>query len=104
MIGRLRHLDHSADVGDGLALDNQLLSSFGLADDLLRRVTGAFDGQSPGQVLPDEDSHSPWRVLRGPHHVNQPRAPEKTQLGHKRLNSHSRYDLIRWSPRDLSRS
>jgi len=60
------HLDDTADVGDGLALDNQLLSSFQLAYDLLRRVPGAFHGEVPGPVWPDEDSHSPWTDLRGP--------------------------------------
>ncbi len=40
MIRRLRHLDDSADVGDGLALGDQLLGSFELADDLLRHVPG----------------------------------------------------------------
>jgi len=60
----MRHLDDTADVGDGLALDDQLLGSFQLADDLLRRVPGAFHGRVPGPVWPDEDSHSPWTDLR----------------------------------------
>ena len=38
VIGGLRHLDDAADVGDGLALGDQLLGGFELADDLLRRV------------------------------------------------------------------
>ena len=66
MIRRLRPLDDTADVGDGLALDDQLLSSFQLADDLLHRVPGESHGEIPGPVWPDEDSHSPWPDLRGP--------------------------------------
>jgi hypothetical protein len=34
-----------------------LLGSFQLADDLLRCVPGAFHGEVPGPVWPDEDSH-----------------------------------------------
>ena len=59
MIRLLRHLDHSAEVGDGLVLGDQLLSSFELADDLLRRMPGAFHGEIPRSVWPDGDSHSP---------------------------------------------
>jgi len=70
VIRRLRHLDDAADVSDGLALDDQLLGSFQLADDLLRRVPGAFHGEVPGPVWPDEDSHSPWTDLRGPRHMS----------------------------------
>jgi len=50
VIRRLRDLDDTADVGDGLALDDLQLGSFQLADDLLRRVPGAFDGEIPGPV------------------------------------------------------
>jgi len=66
VVGRLRHLDDAADVDDGLALGDQLLGGLELADDLLRRVPGAFHGRVPGPVWPDEDSHSPWTDLRGP--------------------------------------
>lgn len=59
MIRLLRHLDHSAEVGDGLVLGDQLLGSFELADDLLRRMPGAFHGEIPRSVWPDGDSHSP---------------------------------------------
>ena len=59
MIRLLRHLDHSAEVGDGLVLGVQLLCSFELADDLLRRMPGAFHGEIPRPVWPDGDSHSP---------------------------------------------
>jgi len=41
VIGGLRHLQCSADVDDGLALGDQLLSSFELADDLLGCVARA---------------------------------------------------------------
>ncbi len=36
VVGQLRHLDHAADVDDGLALGVQLLGGHELADDLLR--------------------------------------------------------------------
>jgi len=70
VVGRLRHLDDAADVDDGLALGDQLLGGLELADDLLRRVPGAFHGRVPGPVWPDEDSHSPWTDLRGPRHLD----------------------------------
>jgi len=54
VISRLRHLDHSADVGDGLALGNQLLGSFELADDLLGCMPGAFHGEVPGPLWPSD--------------------------------------------------
>ena len=68
VVGRLRHLDDAADVGDGLALGDQLLGGLELADDLLRCVPGAFHGRVPGPVWPDEDPHSPWTGCRGPRH------------------------------------
>jgi len=76
VVGRLCHLDDTADLDDGLALGDQLLGGLllrrslrlELADDLLRRVPGAFHGRVPGPVWPDEDSHSPWTDCRGPHH------------------------------------
>jgi len=71
VVGRLPHLDDAADVDDGLALGDQLLSGLELADDLLRRVPGAFHGRVPGPVWPDEDSHSPWTDLRGPRHAER---------------------------------
>ena len=66
VVGRLRHLDDAADVGDGLALGDQLLGGLELADDLLSCVPGAFHGRVPGPVWPAEDSHSPWTDFRGP--------------------------------------
>ena len=39
-----------------------------LADDLLRRVPGAFHGEVPGPAWPDRDYHSPWIDLWGPRH------------------------------------
>ena len=68
MVGRLGDLDRPADVGDGFALGDQLLSRLELADDLLGCVADAFHGGIPGPVWPDEDSHSPWTDLRGPGH------------------------------------
>jgi hypothetical protein len=77
VVGRLRHLDHAADFGDGLALGNQLLCRsllrrslrLELADDLLGCVPGAFHGRVPGPVWPDEDSHSPRTEFQGPRHL-----------------------------------
>jgi len=65
VVGRLRHLDDSADLDDGLSLGDQLLRRFQLADDLLRGVPGAFHGRVPGPVWPVEDSHSPWSGKKG---------------------------------------
>ena len=61
----MRHLDYSADIGEGLALVDQLPGSFEIADDVLGCLPGAFHGEDSGQVWPDEDSHSPWNGLRG---------------------------------------
>lgn len=66
MVRRLCHLEDAADVGGGLALGDQLLRRFELADDLLGCVPSAFDGRIPGPVWPAENSHSPWTGLRGP--------------------------------------
>ena len=90
MVGRLRHLDDAADVGDGLALGDELLGGplllfekaspaekpFGLqlADDLLCGVSGALHGGIPGPVWPVEDSHSPWTGYRGPRHHQERQA------------------------------
>lgn len=63
---RLRHLDDTADVGHVLALGDQQLGSFELADDLLRCVPRAFHGGVPAPVWPTEDLHSPWTGSRGP--------------------------------------
>jgi len=73
VVGRLRHFDDTAELDDGLALGDQLLGGFELADDLLRRAPGAFHGEVPGPVWLDEESHSPWTDLRGPGqcHVQQ---------------------------------
>jgi len=65
VISRLRHPDDTADLNDGLALGDQLLRRFQLVDDLLRREPGAFHGQIPGPVWPDEDSHSLWTSFQG---------------------------------------
>jgi hypothetical protein len=62
----LTDLEGATDVGDGLALGNELLSDFELADDLLGCVAGSFHGGVPGPVWPAEDSHSPWTDSWGP--------------------------------------
>jgi hypothetical protein len=56
----------STEVGDGLALGDQLLSGLELPNDLLGCVEGSFHAGVPGQVWPDEDSHSPWTDSQGP--------------------------------------
>lgn len=60
VIRRLRHLNDTADLDDGHALSDQLLGGLELADDLIRRVPGAFHGEVQGPVWPAEGSHSPW--------------------------------------------
>jgi len=69
VVSRLRHFDDTADLNDGLALGDQLLGGLELADDLLRIVPGAFHGEVPGPVWPDEDSHSPWTAFPSPHNT-----------------------------------
>lgn len=66
MVGRLRHLDDTADVSNGLALGEQLLSGLELTDDLLGGVADSFHGGVPGPAWPDEDSHSHWTNSQGP--------------------------------------
>lgn len=63
VVGRLRHCDDAANAGEGLALSDQLISDFELADDPLGCVTNSFHGEVPGPVWPDEDSHSPWTAF-----------------------------------------
>ena len=52
MIGRYRHLQGSAHIGNGLALVQSLVCRPQLADDLLGGVALAFHGAYPGQVWP----------------------------------------------------
>jgi hypothetical protein len=52
VVGGGRHLQGPADIGDGLALVEELLSSPQFADDLLGVVALAFHEASPGQVWP----------------------------------------------------
>ena len=52
VIGRGRHLQDRTDIGEALALVEQLLSSAQLADDLFGCVALALHGASPGQVWP----------------------------------------------------
>ena len=70
MVGRLSDVNRPTDVGDSLALSDQLLSDLELADDLLGCVADAFHGEVSGPVWPDEDSQSPWTDLRGPRQSN----------------------------------
>lgn len=44
VIGRLSNRDHPADVREGLALGDELLSELELADDLFGCVTNSIDG------------------------------------------------------------
>ena len=69
MVGRVRHLDHQAVVGDGLAMGDTLLCCFELADDLHRCVPGAFHSGVTGSVWPVEDSHRPATYFWGSLHV-----------------------------------
>jgi len=69
----LRHLLFSAEVDDGRAQGDQLLSGFELADNLLGFVAGAFHGGLAGSGWPDEDSHSPWTVIGEPRQVTKPK-------------------------------
>ena len=57
VVSRLSDLDRPAEVSASLALGDQLLSGFELADDLLGCVAGSFHGEVPDPVWPDEDSH-----------------------------------------------
>jgi len=50
VVGRLRHFDDTADLDDGLALGDQLLGGFELADDLLPRMPDGFHGEVPGRM------------------------------------------------------
>ncbi len=65
MIGRLCDLDGAADIVNGFALSNQLLSGLELAHDLLGYVADSFPGGVPGPVWPDEGSDSPWTDFQG---------------------------------------
>ena len=49
MVGGLRHRASAKDVGDVLALGDQLLSGFELADDLIRAVADSFMVKDPAQ-------------------------------------------------------
>jgi len=69
VVARLGHLNGPLDVGDALAVGDQLLSGSELADDLLGCVMDAFHGEVPCPVWPDEDSHSPGNEFLGPHHL-----------------------------------
>ena len=55
-------------AGHWLALGDQLLGCFELANDLYRCMPGAFFSEVPGPGWPAEDSHSPWSGFRGQRH------------------------------------
>jgi len=59
VVGGLGDLENLAGIRNCLALIKQLINRFELADDLLGYVPGAFHGEVPSAVWPDEDSHSP---------------------------------------------
>jgi len=59
VIGRLGDPNGSEDIGNGLALSDQLLSDYELADDLLSCVADSFHYEVLRPVWPDRDSHSP---------------------------------------------
>ena len=85
MVGRLRHLDDATDVGHDLALGDQLLGGFELADDLLRCMPGAFHGEVPGPIWPAEDSRSPWSDFQGQRQflrLLEQHRPVELALGH----------------------
>ncbi len=65
MVGQLGHLEHEADVFNGLALSYQLLGSPELDDDLLGGLPGAFHGRLYRPVLSDEESHLPRTYFWG---------------------------------------
>ncbi len=52
VIGRGRHLPGTTDIGDTVALIEELLSGAQLADDVLGCVALAFHGASTGQIWP----------------------------------------------------
>ena len=54
MVGGLGDLEDTADVGNGLALGNQLISRFELAVDLLKCEDSSFHDGVPGPAWPDE--------------------------------------------------
>ena len=66
VVGGLKTLQGSANVGDGLALGNQLLRGLELADDLLGCLSGSLHGGVPRPVWPDEDSLSRRTDFQGP--------------------------------------
>ncbi len=70
MVGGLGDRQGSKHIDKGLALGDQLLIGFELADDLLGWVTGSFHNGDPGPVWPEEDSHSPCTDFQGPRQKN----------------------------------
>lgn len=66
VVGRLVDLNGAEAVGDSLTLSIQLLSEFELSDDHRGCVADPLNGEDPGPVWPDKDSHSPWNDFRRP--------------------------------------
>jgi len=64
VVGGLGYLKDPAELSVRFALDDQLLSPFELAYDLLGLVVGSFHRGVPGPAWPDEDSHPPWNDFR----------------------------------------
>ena len=58
-VGWLVDPNGPADVGNGLAVSDQLLSGLAVAVDLRRDVADSFHGPVHEPARPDEDSHSP---------------------------------------------
>lgn len=54
----MRNLDGAANVENGLALGDQLVRSFDMANDLIGCVADSFHGGVPEPVRPDEGSHT----------------------------------------------
>jgi hypothetical protein len=53
VVGGLGDLQDAAEIGNALAIGDQLIIRFQLADDLLGCVAGSFHGGVPGPVWPD---------------------------------------------------
>jgi len=66
VIGGLRHLQCTAEIGYGLTVGRQLLNGFEPENNLQGCVADSLHGGVPGPVWPDEDSHSPWTNSKAP--------------------------------------
>jgi len=70
VIGGLRHLQCTAEIGYGLTVGRQLLNGFEPENNLQGCVADSLHGGVPGPVWPDEDSHSPWTNSKAPRHLS----------------------------------